>query len=71
MAHIKVTVNGRPVDMWIEEDESREKSNEVQAFLQAEMRGFRKTCRRPSVSAPVMKNHTRVYAAANNSIRFA
>ena len=67
MAQVKVTVNGRPVEMWIEEEETQE----ISAFYQAELRGFRKTCRRPIVSKQPIRNVTRPIQGANNSVRFA
>lgn len=67
MAQVKVTVNGRPVEMWIDEEETCE----IQDFYRSEMRGFAKTCRRPVISRQAIKNTTRAIQAGNNSIRFA
>jgi hypothetical protein len=38
MASVKVTVNGRPVDVWIDEEENQE----IKQFYQGELRGLKK-----------------------------
>lgn len=71
MAQVKVTVNGRSVDMWLEEEHEKELTKDIRSFYAEELKGFRKTCRRPSISANGMRNVSRVVAVGNNSIRFA
>jgi hypothetical protein len=67
MAQVKVTVNGRAVDVWIDEEQTQE----VRDFYQAEMKGFRKACKKSTVSSMKMKNVTRATAGPNNSVVFA
>jgi len=61
-----VTVNGRPVKEYLDE----EKSREVQQFLRDELRSFGRCCRHHSSSQNGNRNRTRVVDAGNGSIRF-
>jgi len=67
MAQVTVTVNGRPVREFI----SQERDNEIADFYKSEMRGFRRTCRRPAAGSTFKGNTTKPIVADNNSIRYA
>ena len=67
MAQVKVTVNGRPVDVWVDEEENQE----IYQFYASELRSMKKLSHRPMLTHQPIKNVTRPVAAANNSVRFA
>lgn len=67
MAQVYITVNGRKVEAWIDEEETQD----IRKFYASEMQGFRKACHRPIVSKQGIKNVTRPVQAGNNSVRFA
>jgi hypothetical protein len=55
MAHVKITVNGRPVDQWIDEEENAE----IRQFYRAELGSLCKIARQPIASHKPIKNITR------------
>ena len=67
MAQVKVTVNGRLVDKWIEEEEGAE----IQSFYRAELGSIKKATRAHITSAPSTRAVTKVKDAGNGAIRFA
>lgn len=66
MAAVKVTVNGRPVDVWIDEEENQE----IYQFYAGELRGMKKLTHRPILTHQPIRNITRPVQAANNCVRF-
>jgi hypothetical protein len=65
MAAVKVTVNGRPVDVWIDEEQNQE----IRTFYKQELYGLKKSTRHQIVSNAI-RNVTRpVYVG--NAVRFA
>lgn len=67
MAAVKVSVNGRPVDVWIDEEEGQEQ--EIRTFYKQELYGLKKSTRHQIISHATMRNVTRpVYVG--NAVRF-
>lgn len=61
-----ITVNGKPVQQYLDQAKSRE----VQEFLRDELRSFGRCCRHQISSKNGNRNRTRVVDAGNGSIRF-
>ena len=67
MAQITVTVNGRPVKEFVEQ----ERNQEIQKFITQELRMMGRATRRHSVSGQAVRSTTKIEQVGNGSIRFA
>jgi len=65
MAHVKVTVNGRTVDQWIDEEES----SKIRSFYFSELKRMGRMKKQPIISAKPIINHSTVERDGRN-VRF-
>jgi len=69
MEKVTVSVNGVPVEKYLAEQKSIEKSREISQFLRDEFRSMHNSCRHHSVSGSGCRNTSKVTDVGNGSIR--